>query len=141
MTSRHKQFGIVLVVCCCLFLLAFRETGAAASHDITIKISGSNVCSEQLDTSPFVTAPVSVPSGDNVTFHGQNASGGSTNAVVTFPASTTASCGSPFQYGGCNTTINSGTPAQVGNDTFPYSSVTIGGTACNNPGSLGLIMR
>ena len=144
MTSRYKQFAIALAVCSCLFLLACNKEKEgvknAASHNIVIKIvDSSNNCQQSLDGGSFSAAPASVSYGDSVTFAGPNTA---TAFTVTFPGT---ACGSPFQSGGCTTTFNNSSPTgtTVANPTYPYASVTIGSPAvsCNNPSSLGLIMR
>ncbi len=149
MTSRYKQFAIALAVCSCLFLLACNKEkeaggggrmGGGQTHNIAVKIVDSNNnCQQSLDGGSFAAAPASVSYGDSVTFAGPNAA---TAFTVTFPGT---ACGSPFQTGTCTTTFNNSSPTgtTVANLTFPYASVTIGSppVSCNNPGSLGLIMK
>jgi hypothetical protein len=146
MTSRLMQFGIALAVCSCLFLPACNQEkegggrGGAVSHNVTIKIDNNNYCTQSTDGVNFAASPIPVAYGDSVTFQGPSVG---TAFTVTFPS--TSPCGSPFQSGACTTSFSNSAPTGTvaSSMTFPYASVTIGtpSVSCNNPGSLGLIMR
>jgi hypothetical protein len=110
------------------------------NHPLAITLNGTT-CTQNLDNTGAVMAPVVVPVGDTVTFQAYIGPTPQTTFTVAFGTTAPASCGSPF--GGCTTTFSqSAATGQVG-VVFPYSFIAIGNPSqtCTNAGSLGLIMR